>query len=62
MCSYIVSPGLAAALDHTKVSDRKTAFVLSETVKSIGLDATEYNIKRSSISEVDRETEQNLQR
>ena len=46
----IVSPGLASALDRTKVSDRKAAFVISEIVKSIGLDATEYNINRSSIS------------
>ena len=46
----IVSPGLASALDRTKVSDRKAAFVISEAVKSVGLDTTEYNINRSSIS------------
>ena len=37
----IVFPGLVSVLGRTKVSDRKVAFVISETVKSIGLDATE---------------------
>lgn len=34
----IMSPGLASALDCTKMSDRKAAFVISETIKSLGVD------------------------
>ena len=42
-----ISPGLASALDCTKMSDRKTVFIITEAVKSVGAD---YNINRSSIS------------
>jgi len=32
----VVTPELAAALDRTKVSDRKADFVIAETAKSLG--------------------------
>ena len=44
-----VTRSLAAALDRTKLSDRKAAFVLTETAKSLGHDVKELNINRSSI-------------
>lgn len=46
----IISPGLASALDRTKMSDRKAVFVITEAVKSVGCDVADYNINRSSIS------------
>lgn len=45
----IVTRSLAAALDRTKVSDRQAAFILTEAAKSLGANAEEYNINRSSI-------------
>ena len=36
-------------MDRTKLSDRKAAFVLTETAKSLGHDEKELNINRSSI-------------
>lgn len=45
----IVTPSLAAALDRTKLSDRKAAFVLAEAAKSLGHNVEELNINRSSI-------------
>lgn len=45
----IMSPGLASALDHTKMSDRKAAFVILEITKSLGVDIANFNINRTSI-------------
>ncbi|MEL6606429.1 MAG: hypothetical protein AAFP20_24820, partial [Cyanobacteria bacterium J06614_10] len=45
----IVTPSLAAALDRTKLSDRKAALVLAEAAKSLGHNVEELNINRSSI-------------
>lgn len=45
----IITPELAASLDRTKVSDRKAAYILASTVKSMGQDINEYNINRQSI-------------
>ena len=45
----IVTPSLAAALDRTKLSDRKAAFVLTEAAKSLGHNVEELNINRFSI-------------
>ena len=44
-----VTPQLSMALDRTKVTDRSAAYVLTETVCSIGQDPKEYNINRTSI-------------
>ncbi|GBM55689.1 hypothetical protein AVEN_139388-1 [Araneus ventricosus] len=40
---------LAAALDRTKVSDRKAVFVVAETAKSLGYEVDEITLSRSSI-------------
>lgn len=45
----IVTPSLAAALDRTKMSDRKAVFVLAEAAQSLGHNIEELNINRSSI-------------
>ena len=45
----VVTPQLFMALDRTKVTDRSAAYVLTETVHSIGQDPKEYNINRTSI-------------
>lgn len=45
----IVRPSLAAALDRTKLSDRKVASVLAKAAKSLGHNVEELNINRSSI-------------
>ena len=45
----VVTPQLSMALDWTKVTDRSAAYVLTETVHSIGQDPKEYNINRTSI-------------
>jgi len=45
----IVTPQLAMALDRTKVADRSAAYILNETVLSIGQNPGEFNINRSSI-------------
>ena len=45
----IVTPSLAAALDRTKLSDRKAVFVLAEAAKSLRHNVEELNINRSSI-------------
>ena len=47
--SNVVTPGVAASLDRTKVSDRAAVFVLTETARSLGHDPAELNINRSSI-------------
>jgi len=44
----IVSPNVAAALDRTKISDRKAAMVLSSAAESLGQDAVEFSISRST--------------
>jgi len=45
----IVSPNVAAAFDRTKISDRKAAMVLSSAAESLGQDAAEFSISRSTI-------------
>lgn len=45
----IISPSLAAALDRTRTTDRMASYLLTETVKSIGKNPSEFNINRSSI-------------
>ena len=45
----VVTPQLSMALDRTKATDRSAAYVLTETVRSIGQDPKEYNINRTSI-------------
>ena len=45
----IVTPTLAAALDRTKMSDRKAVFKLAEAAKSLGHNIEELNINLSSI-------------
>ena len=45
----VATPQLSMALDRTKVTDRSAAYVLTETVCSIGQDPKEYNINHTSI-------------
>src|SRR5688572_22418482 len=45
----VITPELAAALDQTKVSDRKAVFVISETAKSLGQNIDELALNRDSI-------------
>lgn len=45
----IMTPGLMATLDRTKLSSRQAAFVLAETAKSLGHDISELNVNRMSI-------------
>jgi hypothetical protein len=45
----VITPKLAAALDRTKLSDRKATFVISETAKSLGHDIGDFCINHSSI-------------
>lgn len=47
----IMSPGVAAALDRTRLSSRNAAYVLSEVTSSLGLghDISDFNINRNSI-------------
>ena len=45
----VVTPELAAALDRTKVSDRKAVFVIAETAKSLGHNIDELALNRDSI-------------
>ena len=45
----VVNPELAAALDRTKVSDRKAVFVIAETAKSLGHNIDELALNRDSI-------------
>jgi len=45
----VVTPELAAALDRTKVSDRKALFVVAETAKSLGHDVASLALNRSSL-------------
>ena len=45
----VVTPQLAMALDRIKVTDRSAAYVLTETVRSLGQDPKEFNINRTSI-------------
>ena len=56
----VMTPELAAALDRTKVSDRKAVFVLAETAKSLGQNIDELAISRDSIRR--RRMEQRVQR
>ena len=44
-----VTPQLAMDLDKIKVTDRSAAYVLTETVRSIGQDPKEFNINCTSI-------------
>ncbi|KAG0721420.1 hypothetical protein GWK47_006372 [Chionoecetes opilio] len=43
------TPGLIAALDRTKVSDRMAPYVLTEVAKSLGHDPVKLNMSRSSV-------------
>ena len=52
----IVTPSLAAALDRTKLSDRKAAFVLTETAKRLRHDVKELNIINCSSIHRQRES------
>ena len=45
----IMTPSLSAALDHSKISDRKATFVLAETAHSLGHCIDDLNINCSSI-------------
>ena len=45
----VVTPELAAALDRTKVSDRKAVFVIAETAKSLGQNIDDLALNRDSI-------------
>ncbi len=45
----IITPELAAALDRIKVSDRKAAFVISETAKSLGQNINEFALNKDSM-------------
>jgi hypothetical protein len=44
-----ITPTLAAALDRSKVSDRKATFVIAETAKSLGVNISALALNRSSI-------------
>ncbi|KAK2702040.1 hypothetical protein QYM36_019351 [Artemia franciscana] len=44
----VVTPELAAALDRTKVSDRKAVFVIAETAKSLGMTIDQLALNRDS--------------
>ena len=44
-----MTPGVAAVMDRTKLSDRKAAYVLAAAAKGLGQDIQELNISRSSI-------------
>ena len=44
-----LTPTLAAALDRSKLSDRKAMYVLAETAKSMGVDINSLALNRSSI-------------
>ncbi|KAG0712248.1 hypothetical protein GWK47_018908 [Chionoecetes opilio] len=43
------TPGLTAALDRTKMSDRMAPYVLTEVAKSLGHDPVELNMSQSSV-------------
>ncbi|KAK2705764.1 hypothetical protein QYM36_015958 [Artemia franciscana] len=45
----VVTPELAAALDRTKVSDRKAVFVIAETAKSLGRTIDQLALNRDSV-------------
>jgi CRISPR/Cas system-associated protein Csm6 len=45
----VVTPGLAAALDRTKTTDRSATYILTETAASLGHDASNLSISRSTI-------------
>lgn len=45
----MISPGLAAALDRTKVSSRSATFILTEAARSFGHNVAEFNINHMSI-------------
>ncbi|KAK2720673.1 hypothetical protein QYM36_004529 [Artemia franciscana] len=44
----VVTPELAAAVDRTKVSDRKAVFVIAETAKSLGMTIDQLALNRDS--------------
>ena len=45
----VMTPGLASALDRTKISSRNATFVLGEMASSLGHDVHSLNINRNSI-------------
>ena len=44
-----MTPGLAAVLDRTKVSDRKATALLYTVGESLGQNMSEFSVNRSSI-------------
>ena len=45
----VITPELAAALDRTKVSGRKAAFIIAQSAKSLGQNIDELALNRDSI-------------
>jgi hypothetical protein len=45
----VMTPVLSAALDRSKLSDRKATYVLAAAAQSLGHDINDYSINRSSI-------------
>jgi len=45
----MITPGLAAALDRTRMSSRQATYVLAEAAKSLGYEVSDVNINRMSI-------------
>ena len=45
----VVTPGLAAALDKTKTSDRNATYVISEALKSVGHNPDELVLSRQTV-------------
>ena len=45
----VVTPGLAAALDRTKTSDRNATYVISEALKSVGHNPDELVLSRQTV-------------
>jgi len=43
----IINPSVAAALDRSKVSDRKAVQIVATAASSLGIDASEYTVSRS---------------
>ena len=45
----MITPGLAAALDRTRMSSRQATYILAEAAKSPGYEVSDVNINRMSI-------------
>lgn len=48
-CYNTIIPKLAAALDPTKMSDRKSTFVITEAARSLGHSIDDVNIKGQNL-------------